>query len=146
MEPRVLQELLDELLHTDQILVVLGGAGAVGELEVGATTVSYHGEQATVKSEGWHLHLSLGEVAGVQFVEADDHGHSIPKLYYVRFSDAGDETLIRFYFPNPWLDDEEKPTDFQPDRLRLFEEFRERYVQRDGIVAVHRSPRDTTAN
>ena len=48
------------------------------------------------------------------------------------------ETLIRFYFPNPWLDSEEKPTEFQPEKLAFFQEFRSRYVGRGGIVHVQR--------
>ena len=45
---------------------------------------------------------------------------------------------MRLYFPNPYLDDDEKPTDFQPERLQAFETMRDRYVDSDGITYVQR--------
>jgi len=51
--------------------------------------------------------------------------------------------LIRSYFPNPSLTDDEKRTDFQPEKLKAFEEFRDRYVGREGIVFVKR-PRSSS--
>ena len=90
----------------------------------------------TVEGESWHFHMKMDSVAGVQFVEAEDHG--VPFLYYVRFSDAREETLMRVYFPNPHLDEDENPTDFQPEKLKLFEGFRDRYVGKEGIVFVRR--------
>ena len=42
------------------------------------------------------------------------------------------------YFPNPWLDDDEKPTEFQPERLKGFEDFRDRYVGENDIEFVRR--------
>ena len=97
-----------------------------------------------VASEGWHVHLDLRAVSEGQFVEAEDRLHDdIPWLYYVRFSDDRGGTLVRFYFPNPWLDDDEKPTEFQPERLRLFEEFRDRYVGTSGITFVRRLATDS---
>ena len=76
-----------------------------------------------------------------QFVEAEDHG--IPFVYYVRFSDPQEETLLRVYFPNPYLADDFQRTELQPEKLRAFEEFRDRYLGREGIVFVER-PRQTS--
>ena len=73
---------------------------------------------------------------GVQFVEAEDH--IAPFLYYVRFSNMAGDTLLRFYFPNPYLDDSSKLTDFQPQRLIVFDKYKDEYVGRDGIVYVKR--------
>ena len=71
--------------------------------------------------------MTLGAVEGARFVETDDRAHGgIATLYYVRFSGAVQDTSIRCYFPNPWLDDSEKPTEFQPERLKAFEDFRHR--------------------
>ena len=79
-------------------------------------------------------------MASVQFVEATDPAHTdIPKLYYVRLSDDVGNTMIRFYFPSPWLDDDENRTEFQPRRLALFEDFRDRFVGREGIRSVTRN-------
>jgi hypothetical protein len=87
----------------------------------------------TIEAENWHFHLGLDNVTGIQFVEAENHGdlHS----YYVRLSGPEyEDTLVRSYFPNPNLNGNEKRTDFQPERLKAFEEFRDRYVGREGIV------------
>ena len=90
----------------------------------------------TVEADSWHFHMNTESVVGVQFVEAEDHG--VPFLYYVRFSDTGEATLLRVYFPNPYLDDDDNPTEFQPEKLRFFEDFRDRYVGQEGIVFVRR--------
>ena len=144
MGPELLERVLRDLLSVDQMLVVLDSSGAVGEMHSDGTVDSLFGEGwATIESKDWHLHMDMKSVAGVQFVEADDHGGSIPKLYYVRLSDVDDGTVIRFYFPSPWLDADENPTEFQPDRLKLFEEFRDRYVWEGGIVFARRAPAGT---
>ena len=61
---------------------------------------------------------SWRRIDGIQFVEATSHGDL--KSYYVRFSHDWDETLVRCYFPNPYLDDDEKRTELQPEKLRAF--------------------------
>ena len=58
--------------------------------------------------------------------------------YYVRFSNEKEETLLRSYFPNPYLDDDLKRTELQPEKLKTFEAMRERYVGRDGIIFAKR--------
>ena len=79
--------------------------------------------------------LNMKLIDETQFVEAEDRMHEgIPKLYYVRLSDADGNTMMRFYFPNPWLDEAENVTEFQPERLEMFEEFRDRYIGESGIV------------
>ena len=56
----------------------------------------------------------------------------------MRFSNQKEETLLRSYFPNPYLDENNKRTELQPEKLRAFEEMRERYVGRDGIIFAKR--------
>ena len=139
MEP---ERLIRDLTSPAQMLWVIGGGGVVSEntgKDMKEPTVS--DGYITVEADSWHFHMKLDSVTGVQFVEAEDHG--VPFLYYVRFSDAKEETLLRVYFPNPYLDDNEKPTEFQPEKLKLFEEYRDRYVGQDGIIFVKR-PRQTT--
>ena len=58
--------------------------------------------------------------------------------YYVRFSKGMEDTLARCYFPNPNLDENSQRTDFQPEKLKVFEEMRDRYVGREGIIFVRR--------
>jgi hypothetical protein len=54
--------------------------------------------------------------------------------YYVRFSGSSEETLLRGYFPNPYLDDDNQRTELQPERLKAFNDMREQYEGKDGIV------------
>ena len=70
-------------------------------------------------------------------MEAEDHG--APKIYYVRFADKSGDTLMRCYFPNPFLDNNEKITDFQPDKLKVFEVMKDRYTVCKGIEFIKRS-------
>lgn len=140
MNQDTIKKLITELITSDRMLLVIDSGGAVSEMHArGMTEPEYSGQWATIESRDWHVHLNLATVEGVQFVENSDHGHEVmPKLYYVRLSAADGVTLLRFYFPNPWLDDSEKPTEFQPELLAYFEEFRDRYVGADGIVFVRR--------
>ena len=135
----IVKRLLEELLALQGMLVVVDSGGAVAELHPPTgIKPEFEDEWAMIEAGAWHVHLNLRKIDGVQFVEAEDNLHSFPKLYYVRMSDDRGGTTIRFYFPNPWLDDDERPTDFQPEKLRLFEGVRDRYVGIGGVVFVRR--------
>ena len=136
----VLEKLIEELVAQDGMMVVLDSGGAVAEMHTKRMKSSeFKDGWAMIESADWHVHLNLATVEGAQFVEADDRWHDdIPKLYYLRLSDAEHGTLMRFYFPNPWLDENEKPTEFQPERLKAFKEFRDRYVGLQGVELVQR--------
>ncbi len=132
------EKLIRELAAIERMLTVIGGGDAVSEMYTDGTTgPTFSDGYATLENQSWHFHLKVDGVKGVQFVEAEDHG--VPNLYYVRFSDPNEETLMRCYFPNPYLDDNDKVVEFQPEKLRLFEEMRDRYVGQEGIVFVRRS-------
>ena len=130
-------ELLKELTKSESMMWVVGGGQAVSENHAhGIKEPEVSKGWATIEADNWHFHLPMDAVDGIQFVEANSHGDM--KSYYVRFSKGWDETLVRCYFPNPYLDDNEKRTEFQPDKLAVFEAMRDRYVGRDGIVFVER--------
>ena len=130
-------ELLKELTKSESMMWVVGGGQTVSENHAhGIKEPEVNKGWATIEADNWHFHLPMDSVDGIQFVEANSHGDM--KSYYVRFSKGWDETLVRCYFPNPCLDDNEKRTEFQPDKLAVFEAMRDRYVGRDGIVFVER--------
>ena len=137
-----LEKLIRDLVSAEGMLWVIGGEVVSENLNRGMKEPEFNNGYATVEAESWHFHLKMDSVEGIQFVEAEDHG--IPYLYYVRFSNAAGGTMLRCYFPNPYLDDNEQPTDFQPERLRFFEEYRDRYVGQEGIVFVKR-PRQASS-
>lgn len=131
-------ELLNELTQDDRMLWVVGGGSVVSENDSrGIKGPEVHGSSVTLEADNWHCHLDLDTVTGIQFVEAIAHG-DLP-CYYVRFSGTAEETMLRVYFPNPYLDDDYNITDLQPQRLQDFEQFRDRYVGRNGIVFVNLS-------
>ncbi|MDA1127507.1 MAG: hypothetical protein O2913_02265 [Chloroflexi bacterium] len=134
----IVMELLRELAKDEKKMWVIGGSNVSSEnSSKGMKEPEVSGKYVTVEADNWHFHMDLDLVTGIQFVEAESHGdmHS----YYVRFSGPGyEDTLVRSYFPNPNLDDAESRTEFQPDKLKAFEEFRDRYVGREGIVFVTR--------
>ena len=132
-----LEQLLRDLASIKRMLFVIGDADAVSEMFIDGTRApTFEGGYAMLETESWHFHLRIDAVDGVQFVEADNHVS--PKLYYVRFSDARGDTLLRVYFPNPYLDDNDQPTAFQSERLKLFEAMRDNYVGQEGITFVRR--------
>ena len=135
----ITMELLRELTKDDKKMWVIGGSKVSSEnSSKGIKEPEVSGDYVTIEADNWHFHLALDNVTGIQFVEAESHGdmHS----YYVRFSGPDyDDTLVRTYFPNPNLDDNEDRTEFQPEKLKAFEEFRDRYVGREGIVFVNRA-------
>ncbi len=132
-------ELLQVLASDDRMLWVVGGTGVVSENNSkGIKEPQVNGNYVTMEADNWHFHLGLDSITGVQFVEAESHGNLMS--YYVRFSNAQEETLVRSYFPNPYLDEDFNITDLQPERLEAFERMRDRYVGREGIVFVRRTP------
>ena len=139
----ITMELLRELTQDDKKMWVIGGSKVSSEnSSKGIKEPEVSGKYVTIEADNWHCHLDLDLVTGIQFVVAERHGdmHS----YYVRFSGPEfEDTLVRTYFPNPSLDDNEKRVDFQPRKVKAFEEFRDRYVGREGIVFVER-PRQTS--
>lgn len=139
----ITMEILRELTQDDKKMWVIGGSKVSSEnSSKGIKEPEVSGKYVTIEADNWHCHLDLDLVTGIQFVVAESHGdmHS----YYVRFSGPEfEDTLVRTYFPNPSLDDNEKRVDFQPKKVKAFEEFRDRYVGREGIVFVER-PRQTS--
>ena len=134
----ITMELLKELTQDEKKTWVIGGSKVSSENSAkGIKEPEVSGKYVTIEADNWHLHLNLENVTGIQFVEAESHGDM--RSYYVRFSGPGyEDTLVRSYFSNPNLDDNEKRTEFQPKKLKAFEEFRDRYVGREGIVFVTR--------
>ena len=139
----ITMEILRELTQDDKKMWVIGGSKVSSEnSSKGIKEPEVSGKYVTIEADNWHCHLDLDLVTGIQFVVAESHGdmHS----YYVRFSGPEFEnTLVRTYFPNPSLDNNEQRVDFQPGKVKAFEEFRDRYVGREGIVFVER-PRQTS--
>ena len=139
----ITMELLRELTQDDKKMWVIGGSKVSSEnSSKGIKEPEVSGKYVTIEADNWHCHLDLDLVTGIQFVVAESHGdmHS----YYVRFSGPEfEDTLVRTYFPNPSLDNNEKRVDFQPEKVTAFEEFRDRYVGREGILFVER-PRQTS--
>ena len=130
-------ELVTELAKDDRMMWVVGGGEVVSENDSkGIKTPEFSNGWVTVEADNWHFHLGIDTVTGIQFVEAESHQDLIS--YYVRFSNEKEETLLRSYFPNPYLDDDLKRTELQPEKLKAFEAMRERYVGRDGIIFAKR--------
>ncbi len=134
----ILTEIIRELTANDRMLWVVGGGEVASENNSnGIKAPDFSNGWVTIQADNWHFHLAEASVNGIQFVEADSHGGL--KSFYVRFSKDWEETLVRCYFPNPYLDDSLNRVDFQPERYQAFLEMRDRYVGReDGIVYVQR--------
>ena len=130
--------LIQELTQNERMMWVVGGGSVVSENNCkGIKPPEIHNGFITIEADNWHFHLAEAEVDGIQFVEADSHGGL--KSYYVRFSKGWEETLARCYFPNPYLDDDEKRTDFQDEKYQVFVAMKDKFVGKDGIVFVERS-------
>ena len=137
-------ELLRRLAQNDQMMWVVGGAGVVSENDSkGIKEPEVSGDYVTMEADNWHFHLGLESITAIQFVEAESHGDLMS--YYVRFSNDGDdreETLVRSYFPSPYLGKDFERTELQPEKLKAFEMMRDEYVGREGIVFVKRPKQD----
>ncbi len=132
-------QIIKELTRDEAVMWVVGGGGVVSENNSkGIKEPEVSGGYATIEADNWHFHVKLDDVSGIQFVEAESHGDLIS--FYVRFSNDKEETLLRGYFPNPYLDDNYQRTEFQPEKFQRFEEMRDRYVGHEEIVFVQRRP------
>ncbi len=138
-------ELLQRLAQNDKMMWVVGGTGIVSENDSkGIKEPEVSGDYITMEADNWHFHLGVKSITAIQFVEAESHGDLMS--YYVRFSNDGDgreETLVRSYFPNPYLGEDFERTELQPEKLAAFEKMRDEYVGREGIVFVKR-PKQTS--
>ena len=134
-----LSDIINDLIGTQGLFFLVGRRGASAELEPdpGEAPEYQSGGWVGVKGRGWHAHIKLDLVRSVEFVEQEDHG-TVPTLYYVSFLDGENETVFQAYFSNPHLDDQQQPTEFQPEKLRLFEEIRDRYVDGEGFTFARR--------
>jgi len=133
----ILVDLIKELTKDDSMMWVIGGGAVVSENHsMGIKEPEITPKWITIEAENWHFHLESAIVDGIQFVEAKSHGDI--KSYYVRFSRNWDETLVRCYFPNPYLDEHEQRSDFQPEKLETFQLMKDKYVGKEGIVFVER--------
>lgn len=147
MDSSTVRRVLQDLIRIDQVMVVMDSGDAVSQMRPdGLNPPQFENDTATIQARGWSVRMDMGSVAGVQFVEAEDHREAVPKMYYARFYDQGGGTLLRFYFPNPWLDGEDNATEFQPERLRLFEEYRDRWFGTEGVAFVRQRGRQTAGN
>lgn len=133
-----LSELINELTSNDKMMWVIGGGEVASEnTSKGIKEPDFSNGWYTIEADNWHFHLAEASVNGIQFVEAESHGGL--KSFYVRFSKDWEETLVRCYFPNPYLDDDNNRVDYQAAKYDAFVEMRDRYVGReDGIVYVQR--------
>ena len=129
-------ELLGELTKYNDLRWVIGGGPIISENDcTGIMEPTVKGPSVTVTADNWHFHIRPERVAGIQFVEAEKSHGDLP-FYYVRFSNDQEETMVRAFFPSPYMDDDNKVTELQPERLKVFEEMRDRFVGREGIVTA----------
>ena len=132
------KQLIADLCSIEGGCWVVGGEAAVSENFLWKyATPCFDGGYMALETPTWHIHLPLADVTEVQFVEAEDL--IAPFLYYVRFSSFQGDTLLRLYFPNPYLDDCGQIAGFQPERLAMFEKYRDKYVGVKGIIYAKRN-------
>ena len=78
-------ELIEELTKDKSVMWVVGSGPVVSENNSkGIKRPERHNDSVTVEADNWHFHVSLSDVAGIQFVETKTHGERLS--YYVRFS------------------------------------------------------------
>ena len=78
----------------------------------------------------------MDSITGIQFVEAEAHpgeGQVQPVFYYVKFLNSEDKTLLRAFFPSPNLDENDELTELHPERIEIYERFRDRFLGREGV-------------
>ena len=136
-------EIMNELAQSETFMWVVGPGPVVSENHSkGIKKPQRHNDTVTIEADNWHCHINIPDITGIQFVETKSHGDRLS--YYVRFSGAGETTLLRGYFPNPYMDQNLNPTPLQPEKLKAFTDLRDKYVGRDGIVFVHYVPPSRT--
>lgn len=105
-------EMLREMASLDGVTFVVGGV-ALPHAPVGG------------------FRVDVDAVARV--VLAEEEGARAQVSYSLRFLDASGRDLLRADFPDPYLDDDGRPTAFDPHRLAAFEDFCRRYAGADGV-------------
>ena len=134
-----LSNIIEGLVATPGVFFVVSRPGVSAELRTnpGRFPEFQAGGWAELSGTDWHTHVNLDMVQSVEFVEQHDHG-TIPFLYYVSFLDHTGQTIIQAYFASPYLDEKEQPVEFQAEKLRLFQEMRDRFISKQGFSFVVR--------
>ena len=131
-------ELMMDLARMEHMIWVVGGTSVVSENNSdGMKEPEIENGYIILEATNWHCHIAMDEVTNAQFVLAQAHPDLVS--YYVRFSRGYDKTLIRCYFPNPCLNDNHERVEFQQDKLDIFEDKKNRYVNENDIVFVDRT-------
>ena len=131
-------ELIRELTADDRMMWVVGGGEVASEnTSKGIKEPDFSNGWVTIEADNWHFHLAEASVNGIQFVEGGKPWR--PEVFLRAVFQRLGGTLVRCYFPNPYLDDDHQRTEFQPEKYQAFEEMRDRYVGREeGVVYVQR--------
>ena len=139
------ERLLSELFSRHWAEVFAGPVieGAAYEIRFTAKpAVSMLDGYLTVDVGPWHFHLCVGEHRGAATPEQavirrvaraaffhTDGGSCVPGSWGLRLWNGLGEQMITVFFPNPWLDDEQRRTrEPRWEKLALWESLRRRYA------------------
>ena len=138
--PRLLAELFSQ--HWAEITFGPIIEGSAWEIRLTtAPTLTMRDGYLTVDTGPWHFHLCVGEHRGAPTPEQavirrvaraaffhTDGGSCVPGSWGLRLWNGLGEQMITVFFPNPWLDDEQRRTrEPRWEKLALWESLRRRY-------------------
>lgn len=137
--------LVRELIDTGKVRFTFHTGGSVGSIKTTlgeAVKIRQSDEWIAAETEHWRLQIRKPTVAAVWFVE--ETSGAIPVGHSLRFVDQSGNSLVRAYFPSPYLDDVRNVVPFREGPLDLFREFFERYGRRPGVrhVQIGRVPKE----
>lgn len=128
-------ELLRDLLDTKRVRFTFHTGGSVGTLKAGVEVdLRQGGDWIAAETEHWRLQIHRPSLAHVRFVE--EAGGAIPVGHSIRFCDGAGNSLVRAYFPSPYMDEGRNVVPFRTGPLDLFRQFVERYRGRAGVELV----------
>ncbi len=93
----LLLEILSEIVKVDDVLLVVRGNGAVGEIRSNSLAVRQKDRWITIGSNDGpaHMHVDSERVRSAEFVVEERPGRT---SYSVRFFDGGNERVLAAFF------------------------------------------------
>lgn len=130
--------LLQELIDTGRVRFTFHTGGSVGSIKTvpgEAVDLRQSDEWIAAETPHWRLQLRKPNVNAVWFVE--ETGGAIPVGHSLRFVDPSGSSLIRAYFPSPYIAEDRSVVPYREGPLDLFKQFYDRYGHLDGVQLVH---------
>ena len=124
----MIKQLFEEICRIKGGTFVISNAECACEMKLNQLpSTLFQGEILHISAPEWNFHINTAGIAEAHFVKQKEPSGTIPFLYFLSFKDKDQQTLLSFFFPNPYLNSNTEKSNYQKDREILFESIKNKY-------------------